>query len=167
MTEAPILSVEGLRAWLTTPGRTVKAVDGVDLAIFRRETVAVVGESGSGKSVLGLSIMGLVARPAGRVVGGRIMFAGQGGMRDLASLHGRAMRRIRRREIAMIFQDPMTSLDPLCSIGAQIAETLRQHEGLGRAARGGAPVGIGGNSRRRPPRRRIPAPDVGRACASG
>jgi peptide/nickel transport system ATP-binding protein len=133
---APVLDVQGLRTWFDTQGGTVRAVDGVDLTIGARETVAVVGESGSGKSVLGLSIMGLVARPAGRIVEGRILFNGEAGVRDLASLSGRAMRRIRGREIAMIFQDPMTSLDPLFSIGEQIAETLREHEGLGGAAAG-------------------------------
>jgi peptide/nickel transport system ATP-binding protein len=132
--DAPILEVRGLRTWFATQGGTVKAVDGVDLAVGPRETVAVVGESGSGKSVLGLSIMGLVARPAGRIVEGRILFAGEAGPRDLVQLPGRAMRRIRGREIAMIFQDPMTSLDPLFSIGEQIAETLREHEGMDRGS---------------------------------
>ncbi len=132
----PVLDVQGLRTWFATQGGTVRAVDGVDLTIGARETVAMVGESGSGKSVLGLSIMGLVARPAGRIVEGRILFDGEGGVRDLATLPGRAMRRIRGREIAMIFQDPMTSLDPLFSIGEQIAETLREHEGMGAAAAG-------------------------------
>jgi peptide/nickel transport system ATP-binding protein len=128
-----ILDVAGLRTHFTTPGGTVRAIDGVDLTIGAGETVAVVGESGSGKSVLGLSIMGLVARPAGRIVAGSIRFAGgDGTVRDLVTLPPSAMRRIRGREIAMIFQDPMTSLDPLFTIGEQIAETLRQHEGMGR-----------------------------------
>ncbi|MCX7382198.1 MAG: ABC transporter ATP-binding protein [Alphaproteobacteria bacterium] len=134
----PILDVAGLRTHFNTPGGTVRAIDGVDLAIGAGETVAVVGESGSGKSVLGLSIMGLVAQPAGRIVAGSIRFAGAGAPpRDLVTLHPAAMRRIRGREIAMIFQDPMTSLDPLFTVGEQIAETLRHHEGMrrGQAAR--------------------------------
>ena len=130
---SPLLAIEGLRTWFTTQAGIVKAVDGVDLTIGRGETLAVVGESGSGKSVLGLSIMGLVARPAGRIVAGRIGFTGADGTaRDLTALSPGAMRRLRGREIAMIFQDPMTSLDPLFTVGEQIAETLRQHEGMGR-----------------------------------
>ena len=133
MTGGPILQVSGLRTWFATRGGTVKAIDGIDLAIGAGETVAVVGESGSGKSVLGLSIMGLVARPAGRIVAGSIRFAGADGtVRDLVTLSAAAMRRIRGREIAMIFQDPMTSLDPLFTVGEQIAESLRHHEGMSR-----------------------------------
>ena len=134
----PILDIAGLRTHFATPGGIVRAIDGIDLTIAAGETVAVVGESGSGKSVLGLSIMGLVARPAGRIVAGSIRFTGVGGaVRDLVTLNAAAMRRIRGREIAMIFQDPMTSLDPLFTIGEQIAETLRHHEGMdrGQAAR--------------------------------
>ena len=133
MTGSSLLEVNGLRTWFTTRNGVVKAVDGIDISIGPGETLAVVGESGSGKSVLGLSIMGLVARPAGRIVGGRIGFTGTDGVtRDLATLSGGAMRRLRGREIAMIFQDPMTSLDPLFTVGEQIAETLRQHEALDR-----------------------------------
>ena len=134
----PILDIAGLRTHFTTAGGIVRAIDGIDLTVAPGETVAVVGESGSGKSVLGLSIMGLVARPAGRIVAGSIRFAGEGGtVRDLVTLSPSAMRRIRGREIAMIFQDPMTSLDPLFTVGEQIAETLRHHEGMyrDRAAR--------------------------------
>ena len=134
MSPPALLDVQGLRTWFTTRAGVVRAVDGVDLAVATRETVAVVGESGSGKSMLGLSIMGLV-RPPGRVMEGRILYATRDGAAvDLVRQPGAAMRRIRGREIAMVFQDPMSSLDPLFTAGEQIAETLRLHEGLDRRA---------------------------------
>jgi len=108
----------------------VHAVDGVDLAIERGETLGVVGESGCGKSVTALSVMKLLAMPPARIVAGEIRWRG----RDLVPLPQEAMRAIRAKEIAMVFQEPMTSLNPVYSVGEQIAEVLRLHEGLGRRA---------------------------------
>src|SRR5439155_18798446 len=108
----------------------LRAVDGVSFALAPGETLAVVGESGSGKSVSALSILRLVASPPGRIVGGSIRFRG----RDLLSLSEPEMRRIRGKEISMIFQEPMTSLNPVFSCGAQIMEVLELHLKLDRAA---------------------------------
>jgi oligopeptide/dipeptide ABC transporter ATP-binding protein len=111
----------------------VRAVDGVSFALNRGETLGIVGESGSGKSMTALSIMRLVPAPAGRIASGSIRLDGV----DLTALSERQMRRIRGRRIAMIFQDPMSSLDPLFTVGEQIAEGVRQHQGLsGDALRG-------------------------------
>jgi oligopeptide/dipeptide ABC transporter ATP-binding protein len=129
----PLLAIHGLKTWFSTRAGSVRAIDGVDLIVDQGETLAIVGESGSGKSVTGLSIMGLIQSPPGRIVEGRIEFTRRDGSQvDLATLPRPAMRRIRGREIAMIFQEPMTSLDPLFTVGEQIAETLRLHEGLDR-----------------------------------
>jgi oligopeptide/dipeptide ABC transporter ATP-binding protein len=118
-----LLEVEGLKTWFTGDSGTVKAVDDVSLRVARGETLALVGESGSGKSVTSLSIMRLVPEP-GRHVAGRIRFAG----RDLETLGEPALRRIRGREMAMIFQEPMTSLNPVWTIGDQLREAIRLHE---------------------------------------
>lgn len=107
----------------------VRAVDGVDLSVSEGETVALVGESGSGKSVLSLSIMGLVPSP-GRVVSGTVSYGGL----TLGSMSEHEQRGLRGREIAMVFQDPMTSLNPVIKVGEQIAEPLRFHLGLSRRA---------------------------------
>jgi peptide/nickel transport system ATP-binding protein len=120
---APVLSVSGLRTTFRTNGGDVRAVDGVSFDLFPGETLAIVGESGSGKSVTVMSIMGLVAKPAGRVVGGSVMFGG----RDLLSLPARDMRDIRGRDLAMVFQDPMSSLNPVLTVGYQVQEALRLH----------------------------------------
>jgi peptide/nickel transport system ATP-binding protein len=108
----------------------VHAVDGVDLAIEAGETLGVVGESGCGKSVTAFSIMRLVPSPPGRIVAGEVLWRG----RDLLKLDDASMRAIRAKEIAMVFQEPMTSLNPVYTVGEQIAEVLRIHEGLGRRA---------------------------------
>jgi oligopeptide transport system ATP-binding protein len=108
----------------------VRAVDGVSLRVAPGETLGIVGESGSGKSVTALSLLRLVPTPPGRIAGGRIAFAGT----DLLSLPVDRMRAIRGREIAMIFQDPMTSLNPVLTVGRQIAEVLELHLGIDRAA---------------------------------
>jgi peptide/nickel transport system ATP-binding protein len=122
----PLLEIEDLRTWFFTRDGVVRAVDGVSFHVGEGETLAVVGESGCGKSVTALSILRLVAVPPGRVVSGRISFAGQ----DLLALSEAAMRRIRGNEISMIFQEPMTSLNPVLTIGRQIGETLTLHQGL-------------------------------------
>jgi oligopeptide/dipeptide ABC transporter ATP-binding protein len=121
-----LLEVRDLKTYFYTATGTVHAVDGVSYNVRAGETVALVGESGCGKSVSALSIMRLVAAPAGRIVGGQIRFRGQ----DLLALDEEAMRRLRGRELAMIFQEPMTSLNPVLSIGRQLTEPLEIHLGL-------------------------------------
>jgi oligopeptide/dipeptide ABC transporter ATP-binding protein len=125
-----LLDVVDLQTHFVTRGGVVRAVDGVSWDVAEGETVALVGESGCGKSVSALSIMRLVAAPAGRIVGGRILFKG----RDLLSLDEDAMRRVRGREIAMIFQEPMTSLNPVLTIGRQMTEGLETHLAMAPAA---------------------------------
>ncbi len=125
-----LLEVEGLRTHFFTDDGVVRAVDGVSFEIQPGETLAVVGESGSGKSVTSLSILRLVAEPPGRIVAGAIRFKG----RNLLELSAREMRAIRGKEISMIFQEPMTSLNPVFSCGEQIIEALILHERLDRRA---------------------------------
>jgi peptide/nickel transport system ATP-binding protein len=126
---APLLTVEGLQTSFFTRRGTVKAVDGVDFSLWPGETLAIVGESGCGKSVTALSLMRLVPDPPGRIVGGKVTLAGT----DLLALDEEAMRGVRGKDVAMIFQEPMTSLNPVLTIGSQIAEVLLLHERLGRA----------------------------------
>jgi oligopeptide/dipeptide ABC transporter ATP-binding protein len=129
----PLLRIEGLQTHFFTDDGVVRAVDGVSYDLRERETLAVVGESGSGKSVTALSILALVPDPPGRIVGGSIRFRG----RELVGMPVADMRRIRGKEISMIFQEPMTSLNPVFTCGDQIAEALILHEKLDRrAARG-------------------------------
>lgn len=124
--EMSLLNVEDLKTYFYTNNKVVKAVDGVSFSVEKGETLAIVGESGSGKSVSSLSIMGLIPRPPGKIVGGRVVFGGQ----DLLTLSEEAIRRIRGNEIAMVFQDPMSSLNPSYTVGNQILETLRLHRNL-------------------------------------
>ena len=119
---APLLEVRGLQTWFASKAGEVRAVDGVDLAVGAGEVLGLVGESGSGKSVTGFSIMGLVDAP-GRVVAGEIRFAG----RSLVGLVEREWRALRGRDIAMIFQDPMLTLNPVLRIDTQIVEAIRAH----------------------------------------
>jgi oligopeptide/dipeptide ABC transporter ATP-binding protein len=129
---ASLLSVAGLRVEFATDGGTIAAVDGVDLSIARGETLALVGESGCGKSMTALAVMGLVPEPAGRIAAGAIEFDGV----DLVRLPPAERRAYRGSRIAMIFQEPMTSLNPAFTIGDQIGEGLVRHRGLSpRAAR--------------------------------
>jgi len=125
----PLLSVRDLRVQFWTRRGTVHAVNGVSFVIAPGETLGIVGESGCGKSVTSLALLGILPR-AGRVVGGTATFAG----RDLLRLSDRELRRVRGREIAMIFQDPMTSLNPVLTIGRQIREALETHFGMSRDA---------------------------------
>jgi peptide/nickel transport system ATP-binding protein len=125
-TAAPLLEVRGLQTHFATSDGLVRAVDGVDLMIRPGQTLGVVGESGCGKSVTALSIMRLLAAPAGRIAGGQILFEG----RDLVPLPDAEMNRVRGARISMVFQEPMTSLNPLQRVGDQVAEALRLHEGL-------------------------------------
>jgi oligopeptide transport system ATP-binding protein len=143
----PLLQVEDLRTYFFTRAGVVKAVQGVSFHLDKGETLGIVGESGSGKSVTALSIMRLVPQPPGRYAGGRVIFQGIPivDVRDDAGRDGATratdrsipetrMRTIRGADISMIFQDPMTSLNPLLTIGRQIAETVQEHMGLGRRA---------------------------------
>ena len=125
-----LLEVRGLKTHFKTDEGWVHAVDGVDLSIDERETLGVVGESGCGKSVTAFSIMRLIPIPPAKIAAGEIVFRG----RDLVKVDAAAMRAIRAREIAMVFQEPMTSLNPVYSVGEQIAEVVRLHQGLGRKA---------------------------------
>jgi peptide/nickel transport system ATP-binding protein/oligopeptide transport system ATP-binding protein len=118
-----LLSLEGLRTVFRTARQTFAVVDGVDLSLASGQTLGIVGESGCGKSMLALSIMGLVPRP-GHIEAGRIMFEG----RDLRALPQRALRDLRGRRMAMIFQEPMTSLNPVYTAGEQIVEAIRAHD---------------------------------------
>jgi oligopeptide/dipeptide ABC transporter ATP-binding protein len=127
--ETPLLAVDDLRVHFWTGGGTVHAVNGISFEIGAGETLGIVGESGCGKSVTALALLGLLPR-AGRVRSGSAHFDG----RDLLRLKQRALRRVRGRQIAMIFQDPMTSLNPVLTIGRQIREPLETHFGMGRKA---------------------------------
>jgi oligopeptide/dipeptide ABC transporter ATP-binding protein len=124
-TREPLLSVEDLRVQFWTSRGIVYAVNGISFDIARGETLGIVGESGCGKSVTALAILGILAR-AGRVPTGKAIFEG----RDLLGLSDRQLRGIRGKDIAMIFQDPMTSLNPVLTIGKQIREALHQHFGM-------------------------------------
>ncbi len=125
-----LLQIKGLKTHFATDEGMVHAVDGIDLHIENGETLGVVGESGCGKSVTAMSVMRLLAMPPAHIVAGEILWQG----RDLISLPAEAMRAIRAKEIAMVFQEPMTSLNPVYTVGEQVAEVLRLHEGLGRRA---------------------------------
>jgi len=126
----PLLVVDDLKTWFFTRDGILRAVDGLSYHLKRGETLGVVGESGCGKSVGALSILGLVPMPPGRIVGGSIRFRG----RELVGLDEPSMRAIRGNEISVIFQEPMTSLNPVMPVGKQIAEPLMLHQGLSRRA---------------------------------
>ena len=123
-----LLEVKGLKTHFATDEGWIHAVDGVDLGVDRGETLGVVGESGCGKTVTALTTLKLIAMPPGKIVAGEVLWQG----RDLVPLGADEMRKIRAKEIAIIFQEPMTSLNPVYTVGEQIAEVLRLHEGLGR-----------------------------------
>jgi len=127
---APLLELDDLHTWFHTDDGVVRAVDGVSFTLREGETLAVVGESGSGKSVSALSVLRLVSRPPGRYEGGEIRFRGK----NLLEVSEPEMRRIRGKEISMIFQEPMTSLNPVFTCGEQILEAVVLHEGVDRAA---------------------------------
>jgi peptide/nickel transport system ATP-binding protein len=125
----PLLQVKDLCTSFFTSDGEVRAVDGVTFDIYHGRTVGLVGESGCGKSVTALSIIQLLPSGTSRIVGGEVRFQN----RDLARLHNDEMRRIRGNEISMIFQEPMTSLNPVMTVGEQISETVRQHQGANRS----------------------------------
>ncbi len=134
MTDAPLVDVKNLRTTFDTPRGKVISVDDVSFAVPAGQTLGLVGESGSGKSVTSLSLMRLVERGGGRIETGAITLRDRSGKAiDLLSLSDFEMRKIRGRDIAMVFQEPMTSLDPVWSIGAQIAESVRLHQGVSKA----------------------------------
>jgi oligopeptide transport system ATP-binding protein len=126
----PLLEVKDLHTEFRTGAGLVRAVDGISYTVEPGETVAIVGESGSGKSVSALSVLRLIADPPGRITQGEIRFAG----RDIMQLTDAEMREVRGGEIGMVFQEPMTSLNPVLTIGRQITESLEQHRGMNGAA---------------------------------
>ena len=126
----PLLDIRDLHTEFRTGAGIVRAVDGITYTVGPGETVAIVGESGSGKSVSALSMLRLIPDPPGRITGGQVLFGG----RDLIELSDEEMGRVRGGEIGMVFQEPMTSLNPVLTIGRQITETLEQHRGMDRAA---------------------------------
>jgi peptide/nickel transport system ATP-binding protein len=125
-----LLDITNLKVHFKTDDGMVRAVDGVDIAVDRGETVCVVGESGCGKTVTAKTILKLIDMPPGRIIDGQILWQG----RDIVPLGPEEMRGIRAKEIGFIFQEPMTSLNPVYTVGAQIAETVRHHEGLSKRA---------------------------------
>ncbi|HZO97634.1 MAG TPA: ABC transporter ATP-binding protein [Gaiellaceae bacterium] len=125
MSAGPLLEVSNLRTWFDSPAGEIRAVDGVDFTLDAGRTLGIVGESGSGKSVTALSIMRLVDRPGRIQDGSRVVFGG----RELTALPERELERIRGAEISMVFQEPMTSLNPVYTVGEQIAESVRLHRG--------------------------------------
>ncbi len=126
----PLLEIRGLATQFFTSAGVARAVDGVDLVLDRGQTVAVVGESGCGKTMLALSVLRLVPDPPGRIVAGSVRFDGT----DLRGLPEEGMRRVRGRRISMIFQEPMSALNPVFTVGEQVAEMLTLHRGLPKAA---------------------------------
>ncbi|MCH7796511.1 MAG: ABC transporter ATP-binding protein, partial [Proteobacteria bacterium] len=127
---AKILEIENLQTHFFTSAGTVRAVDGITYTVDEGESVAIVGESGCGKSVSALSILRLIPDPPGRIVGGSIRFMGI----DILALSDAEIRKVRGRRIAMVFQEPMTSLNPVLTIGLQLTETLAHHLGMTRGA---------------------------------
>src|SRR5271168_526210 len=119
-----LLEIRGLKTQFKTDDGMVRAVDGVDLTIDRGETLGVVGESGCGKTVTAMTVLKLIQMPPGRIADGSVLWQG----RDLVPLGSDEMRRIRSKEIAIIFQEPMTSLNPVYTVGEQIAESIRLHQ---------------------------------------
>ena len=123
-----LLEIKGLKTHFSTDDGMVRAVDGVDLYVDKGETLGIVGESGCGKSVTAMTVMKLLAMPPARIVAGQVLWQG----RDLVPLTAKDMEKIRAKEIAMVFQEPMTSLNPVYSVGEQVAEVVRLHQGLNR-----------------------------------
>jgi oligopeptide transport system ATP-binding protein len=136
MENQEILRVENIKTYFNTDDGIVKAVDGVSFALRRGETIGIVGESGCGKSVMNLSIMRLIPSPPGKIVDGEIFFHGK----SVLAMSGDELRALRGNKISMIFQDPMTSLNPFLRISTQLVETLHLHQGLSRSAANGKAI---------------------------
>ncbi len=132
----PLLSVQDLVVEFSTEHGVVRATDRVSFDVYPNETIGIVGESGCGKTVTGLAVLGLIPSPPGRIVSGRILFQG----RDLANLSESELRKIRGRDISMIFQEPMTALNPVFTIGNQMIDVLMVHRGLTRRQARGASI---------------------------
>ena len=130
VTPEALLEIRDLKTHFRSDEGMVHAVDGVDLTIGRGETLCVVGESGSGKTVTALSVLKLIPMPPGRIVSGEILWQGK----DLVALNAAEMNRVRAKDIAIVFQEPMTSLNPVYTIGDQLAEVIQLHQGLSRRA---------------------------------
>lgn len=122
--DRPLLCVENLKVYFQSNGVRARAVDGISFEVRKKETVCIVGESGCGKTVSALSILGLISTPPGEIVDGQIIFAGQ----NLLKLEEKAMQKIRGNHISMVFQEPLTSLNPVFTIGDQIGEAVRTHQ---------------------------------------
>src|SRR5690349_15522700 len=123
-----LLEIKGLKVHFKTEDGWLHAVDGVDINVERGETVCVVGESGCGKTVTAMTVLKLIPMPPGRIVEGQVLWQG----RDLVPLDAAGMRKVRAKEIAIVFQEPMTSLNPVYTVGEQIAESVRLHGGYSR-----------------------------------
>lgn len=126
MTKDKLFEIQNLKTYFTVEGKDAKAVDGVTFDIYKGETLGLVGESGSGKSVTALSLLKLIPNPPGKIVDGKVLYKGQ----DVLDLTYEELYKVRGKEIAMIFQEPMTSLNPVLKVGMQIEEVLMAHEGL-------------------------------------
>ena len=126
MTKDKLFEIQNLKTYFTVEGKDAKAVDGVTFDIYKGETLGLVGESGSGKSVTALSLLKLIPNPPGKIVDGKVLYKGQ----DVLELSYEQLYKVRGKEIAMIFQEPMTSLNPVLKVGMQIEEVLMAHEGL-------------------------------------
>lgn len=126
MAREKLIEVKDLKTYFYTDDGISKAIDGVDFEIYPRETLGLVGESGCGKSVTALSVLQLLEKPAGKIINGQILFKSK----DLVKLNQNEMRKIRGNDISMIFQDPMTSLDPVFTVGEQISETILLHKNV-------------------------------------
>jgi len=124
MDDRALLCVENLKVYFQSNGARARAVDGISFEVRKKETVCIVGESGCGKTVSALSILGLIPMPPGEIVDGQIIFSGQ----NLINLDEKAMQKIRGNHISMVFQEPLTSLNPVFTIGDQIGETVRTHQ---------------------------------------
>jgi oligopeptide/dipeptide ABC transporter ATP-binding protein len=133
-----LLEVRDLKIEFKTDRGVVRAVDGISFGLDHGETLGIVGESGCGKTVTALSLLGLIPSPPGRIAGGEIRFGG----RNLANLPESQMRRVRGKEIAMIFQEPMTALNPVLTVGSQMGEVIRRHKGVSRRDARGAAIDL-------------------------
>ena len=158
-----MLQVKGLKTYYYTEEGVVPAVDGLDFEVAQGETFAIVGESGCGKSVTSLSILGLIPNPPGKIIAGEILYNGE----DLLKKTEKQMRAIRGNEISMIFQEPMTSLNPVFTVGRQISESFKYHQHLGKKEARDRDASAGRHSLSGQGRRRLSASAVRRHAPEG